>query len=365
MNTTHHELSPSSFPAWAVCPAFDSDPAERADAAEGTRQHQALAAALAGHTATAVELSNEAVETVAWAVDYIRTLAQGQPVETERRVSYTAPDAFAPGGFSEVYHGTADAIVRHTPGNLADLIDFKSGAEGDHRAQLAGYALALFSERRRLKTIRLHVLYGRTRTVDSWALSQADAAGIVLPILDARRDPARRIPAACDYCVFCAHRTTCPALTAQVEAVARSAPVWEELAPAIREPGAITDPAIVAKALTLARFVSTWADAIRSRATELAKGGAALPGYRLQERRTREVSDLNAAYARTFSRTQMTPGQFLAACKLSLPRLGDLYAAALSIPKAAATRELEAALGELIQEGTPTLSLVADRKGGA
>ena len=352
----HHELAPSSFPAWEVCPAFDSDPGERADATEGTRQHAALAAALAG----IAELTTDAAEGVRWAFEYIRTLAGGNRIETERRVAYTAPDAFAPGGRSEVYFGTLDALVIHPPGNLAYLIDYKSGADDrDHRAQLAGYALALFTERTRLKTIRCHVLYGRTRRADSWSLTQADAAGIVHPILEARQKPDRK-PAACDYCGFCAHRTTCPAITGQVEAVARTAPTWEDLAPAIRDPAAITDPALAAKALTVARFVSTWADAIRARATELAKGGAVLPGYRLQERRgTREIPDLPAALART----GLAPAAFMQACKVSLPKLGDVYATARGISKAAAGREIEGTLADLIREGTPTVSLVADRKG--
>ncbi len=281
-------------------------------------------------------------------------------IETERRVAYTAPDAFAPGGKSEVYFGTLDALVIHPPGNLADLCDYKSGADDrDHRAQLAGYALALFSERTRLKTIRCHVLYGRTRRADSWSLTQADAAGIVHPILEARQKPDRT-PAACDYCTFCLHRATCPAITGQVEAVARTAPTWEDLAPAIRDPAAITDATLAAKALTVARFVSTWADAIRARATELARSGAILPGYRLQERRgAREITDLDAA----FTRTGLTPGQFVSACKLSLPKLGDAFATARGLSKAAAGREIESTLADLIREGTPTVSLVADRKG--
>ena len=356
----HHELAPSSFPAWAQCPAFDSDPAERADATEGTHQHSVLAALLFGNDARLAELSQDAAEAVTWAADYVRALAGGAPVLTEQAVSFTAPDSFAPGGKSEVFSGTADAIIVHPPGNLADLIDYKSGADGDHRPQLAGYALALFSMRTRLKTIRAHVLYGRSRHADTWALTQADAAGTVLPILDARRDPARHVPVACDYCGFCVHRATCPALTSQVEAVARTTTPdeWEALAPAIRDPAAITDPALAAKALTVARYVQTWADAIRAKATELAKGGAALPGWRLQERRgTREVADIEAA----FQRTGMPAADFLTACKVSLPKLADAIAKARSLPKKQAAAEVETMLAGLIEERPPTVALVQSK----
>ena len=360
MSDKHHELAPSSFPAWAVCPCFESDPAERADAAEGTVQHAALSAMLSGNDVRPAALSPEARQAVEWAAGYVRTLAGAEAILTEHRVTFTTPDGFAPGGVSEVFHGTADAIVIHQPGALADLIDYKSGAdERDHRPQLAGYALALCTMRTRIKTIRCHVLYGRVRSVDSWAMTQADAAGTVMPILDARRNPART-PTACAYCSFCAARMTCPAITRQVAAVGETAPNWAELAPAIRDPSAITDPEIASSALTLARFVTTWADAVRARATELAKGGTVLPGYRLQERRgTRELTDLDAA----FTRTGLTPAQFLTACKLSIPKLGEVYATALGIAKALAGRELETSLADLIREGTPTVSLVADRKG--
>lgn len=343
-----------------MCPCFDSDPAERDDATAGTAQHAALAGLLSGVATATDPLAADARDTVTWAADYIRQLAASETIQPEQHVSFTAPDTFAPGGVSEVFHGTADAIIIHSPGNLADLVDYKSGSnDRTHRPQLAGYALALFTMRTRLKTIRCHVLYGRGRTVDSWSLTQAEAAGTVLPILDARRHPDRK-QTACEYCAFCAHRATCPALTGQVEAVAKTSPAWEDLAPAIRNPSAITDPTIAAQALTLARFVSTWADAIRAKATELAKTGAILPGYRLQERRgPREVADLEAA----FNRTGLTPAQFVAACKLSLPKLADTYSTARGISKAAAAREIETTLADLIHEGTPSVSLVADRKG--
>lgn len=356
MSEAHHELSPSKFPAWAVCPCFESDPTERADATQGTAQHAALAEALGGNEGPLASLPTEAREAVSWAADYIRTLAGEAKIATETRVEYSAPDTFARSGQSVIYFGTADALILR--GNLADLIDYKSGGdEREHRAQLAGYALALFSMRARLKTIRCHVLYGRVRHVDSWSLTQAEAAGTVLPILEARNDPARK-PVPCDYCTMCGHRMTCPALAERVEAVA-TANAWELPGEALREPAAITEPETMSKALTLARFVGTWADAVRKAATELAKGGADLPGYRLQERRRgREVDDLSAA----LDRTGLTPAQFVGACKLSLPKLTDAFAASRGLSKAQAGRELESLLSDLIRQEPPTQSLVANRK---
>ena len=356
MPDQHHDLSPSSFPAWAVCPSFTGDSAPRADSDEGTKQHAALEAILDGNLAPLDGLTLEAREAIRWAGDYVTLTSGGQKILREQRVAYSVPDNFASGGVADVFFGTADAVAIHPPGNTADLIDFKSGAGGDrsHRQQLAGYALALFSMRRRLKTIRCHVLYGRNRYVDSWSLTQAAAAGIVIPILEARQHPDR--PAvACDYCTFCRHRATCSALTDEVALVA---PDHGELITALRDPAAIADPAIAGQALTVARNVATWAEAVRKAATGLAKEGATVPGYRLQERRgSRDVTDINEAFART----GLAAADFLAACKVSLPKLADIYAKACGVPKKQAAAAIETALAGLVKEGTPAVALVADK----
>ncbi len=356
MAGAHHELSPSKFPAWAVCPCFESDPAERQDAREGTVQHAALASALSGCDSPFNELSPAAKDSVVWATEYIQSLAGKDKIRSEERVQYKAPDSFAKGGKSEVYFGTADALILR--GNLADLIDYKSGGDDrKHRPQLAGYALALFSMRARIKTVRCHVLYGRNKRVDLWSLTQADAAGTVIPILESRQNLARS-PSPCEHCSFCGDRMTCPALTERVNAVVK-ANEWENLLPALRKPGTITDPAKMSQALTVARSVATWADAVRKAATNLAKEGAILPGYRIQERKgTRTLTDLDEAYAQSC----LTPAQFVSACKISLPKLITAYADANEMPKTQASQEIETKLGNLIQEAPPSISLVVDRK---
>lgn len=340
----------------AVCPCFESDSEERADAAEGTRQHAALAAMLAGNEIPE-RLSPGAREAVEWAADHIVTLAGDDAVKSETRLQYRALDAFAQGGRSVVYFGTADALVIR--GNLADLIDYKSGVDDrDHRPQLAGYALALFSMRTRIKTVRCHVLYGRIQRVDSWTLTQDAAAGVVMPIIEARNNP-ERTPNPCEYCSFCGHSATCPALSRQVEVVAK-ANEWENLAPVLAKPEAITAPETMSKALTLATRVKAWSDAVRKAATNLAREGENLPGYRIQERRGRQmVQDLSSA----LERTGLTSAQFMTACKLSIPKLADTFAATEGLSKAQARFKVEEMLTDLIVEKPQSISLVADKKG--
>lgn len=360
--TKHHHLGPSKFPAWKLCPCFESDPAPREDATEGTRQHAALESILRGGSGDSLaDLSTDGAEAVQWAADYIRTLAGELPIQPETRLEYRAPDAFAQGGNSVLYHGTADAIIIRGTGNHADLIDYKSGADDfDHRPQLAGYALALFSMRTRLKVIRCHVLYGRVQHVDSWSLTQADAAAQVLPVIEAHQNPARQ-PSACAYCGMCAARATCPALTATAGTVAKAEELEAEFLPALRDPSALTDPATASKALTLARQVSTWADGIRKAVTELAKDGTPVPGYRIQERKgSPDLIDPTEAA----ERLDLPALVFFQAGKWSIPKLADQYAKANGIPKSRARAEVEEKLSDILKPGRPSVSLVVEKGGG-
>lgn len=348
----HHELSPSAFPAWSQCPRFDSDSTQRDDAAAGTRNHAALAAALQGHSALLDALPLDARDGVVWAADYVRANSgAGAMLETERRVRLLN-DAGA-----EVYFGTAD-VVAITMADGVHLFDFKSGDDSkDHKPQMAGYSLALFDGLFDADTITAHLLYGRIKRAVVHTFTRESSAAIVMPILEARKNPSRQ-PAACDWCGLCAHRLTCPALVDRAMAVAKVRD-WQGDLPALAHPSVITDPALMGRALALARFVGDWVDSVRHHATEMAKSGAALPGFRLQERRgARGVEDLTAA----FERIGLEPPDFLKACKLSIPKLGEIVAEVRGMKKAAATREVEDRLAGLVTEAAPSFSLVADRQ---
>jgi len=341
----HHCLSPSSFPAWAQCPAFDSDPTERADAAAGTAGHAALASLLQGHRRLVAELPPDAGEGVEWAAHEIRQRAGQERIEVEVRLHHVAEDG------SEIYFGTADAIAGQ------HLFDFKSGGdERDYTAQLAAYALARLDHDFGLEEVHCHILFGRTRTIRTFTLTRAEAEGIVTPILAARQAPDRK-PVPCDWCSYCAHRLSCPALVDRALEVAKVRD-WREDVPAMAHPSSVTDPVVMGRALELSKYVEKWTESVRFHALELAKAGAVIPGWRLQERRgQRDVTDLQAA----FDRVQLPPAAFMRACKLSLPRLAEVYSEAHGLQRAPAARELDARLGDLIVEGKPSVSLVRER----
>ena len=262
-------------------------------------------------------------------------------------------DTFAEGGEAVVYYGTADAVIIHHPGREAELIDFKSGAGGNHREQLAGYAMALFSERRRLKRIRCHVLYGRTQQADCWTLDRATAAATVLPIIEARQAEYRE-PCAGDYCQYCVHRLTCPAVTGEVVAITG---VGESLLEAIRKPDAVINPDKMTRLMDMVGILSTWSKTVKAAALEMAQAGVNIPSYRLTERKgTQAIEDIPVAA----ERLGLTSEQMVTACKISLPTLAKVYGAAQGLKPKAARHEMESLLGDLLTEGTTSYTL---RKG--
>lgn len=354
--TGHHALSPSKFPAWEACPCFESGPAGEA-AEHGAKLHERLARHLHGRGNAFEGLAPEDRESLEWVAEEIRQLCDGAASGgVEERLTYKRG-----GKGKAVYFGTAD-VVAYGPDNSAVLIDFKSGEVRDHRAQLAAYAAALMEGTPELETVTAWLLFGRYRRAISHTFTRAEAVEIVESIIAKRTDPERQ-PVPCDYCAWCAARMTCPALVARAVAVAENREDWRGELPAEWHPSTITDPEQMAKALTLARFVSDWSDSVRHHATELAKGGAEIPGYKLQERRGRkEIRDIAEAW--TLIDGTLEQPDFLRCCSLSLPKLAGAVATAAGIPKARAEREIAERLAPVTVEGANSVSLVREKIGG-
>jgi hypothetical protein len=313
---------------------------------------------LHGHKNPFDGLEPEDRESLEWAAGEIRQLCEGAASGgVEQRLTYRRG-----GKGKAVFFGTGD-VVAYGPDGSAILIDLKTGEPRAHRAQLAGYAAAAFSENPELHTVTAWILFSRYRRAVSFTFTREEAVELVEGIVVQREDPERQ-PAPCDYCAWCANRMTCPALNARAVAVAEHREDWRGELPAEWHPSAIADPVQMSRALGLARFVSEWADAVKHHATELAKGGVEIPGYKLQERRGRkEVSDIAGAW--TLVEGTLEQPAFLRCCSLSLPKLADAVAVASGIPKARAEREVAERLAPVVMEGKPSVSLVKDRKGAA
>jgi len=353
----HHNLSPSKFPAWEECACFESGPAGEA-AEHGGMLHQRLAMHLHGRGNPFADLAPEDRESLEWAADTIRELCEGAAAGgIEEKLTYRTTPKGKPR-----FYGTAD-IVAYGPDNSAILVDFKSGEVRDHRAQVAGYAAAMMSTHPDVATVTAWLLFGRYRRAISHTFTREEAVAIVEAVIARREDPART-PEPCDYCAWCSSRMTCPALTARAVVIAENREDWRGELPAEWHASALTDPVQMARALALAKFVEEWADAVKHHATELAKGGVEIPGYKLQERRGRkEIADIAEAW--NLIEGAIEQPAFLRCCSLSLPKLADALAAAGGIAKAAAEREVAGRLAPVTVEGKASVSLVKDRKGAA
>lgn len=354
----HAALRPSSFDAWAACPAFDSAPAGEA-AEHGGMLHERLARHLHGQSNPFADLETEDREQLEWAAEEIRQLCDGATAGgIEQKLTYKRE-----GTTEAVYFGTAD-VVAYGPDNSAILIDYKSGEVRGHRHQLAGYAAALMSEHPEVETVGTWLLFGRHRKAVSYTFTRAEAVELVEAVIAARQNPERQ-PVACDYCSWCSHKLTCPALVNRALAIAENREDWRGELPTEWHASTITDPVQMGLALTLAKFVETWADGIKHHATELAKSGAEIPGWKLQERRGRkEVTDISEAWNLAEPMLAGNQPAFLSCCALSLPKLAVQVAEATGIPKARAEREIADKLAPVTTEGKPSVSLVRERGKG-
>jgi hypothetical protein len=348
-------IRPSSLPFLAQCPCWESGTEhgeEYKDA--GTRRHAALRAHCNGDDTLLSALDAEDREAVLWAAGYIRANVTAEfPVEWEQRLSFMTDDF-------EEYTGTADAVCGR------DLFDLK-WRERDYAAQMAAYALALFQARPELNKIRVHVLYGATQRADVYTLTEPAARELVQGVIAAAKDTAKQ-PTPCDYCGWCAHRLTCKPFLQTAQRVARGYADEERQAlVASWHPSQMETPEDIALGITIARkILGPWCESMEYHAREAAlKKGFALPGYELKTKRGRKfVKDVAGAH----SALGLAPEQLLKCCDLRLnssksikEKVGviDVYAEAHQLPKAAAKRQVEKQLGDIIQTTKETVSLVA------
>jgi hypothetical protein len=334
----HHPLGPSNFPSWEKCPRFDYDPdADKSLAVRGTNLHAALEQAIITRTPPIVEDDQHGQDAVSWAYNYIMDLAGSDPIKAECRVKYTVDDYFASGSEEVVYFGTADYQILRHPGRFMDLLDFKSGFDGDHEAQLTGYALAVFSQKPRLQFINCHVLYGESQKAVKFRVNRIEAYNRITAILNERTQgaPAR---AHADLCGKCAHAATCQALR---DAASLAIPEAKEVEVEVLATGAGIVPADRYKqAFDVARLAEAWADSIKRYLTAQAIGGAEIPGYRLitnEGRRTIEGLDGLAG------ELKIDEADLLSQCSMTFNELSHIVRKAHDLKKAEADEFIEAA----------------------
>lgn len=295
---------PSSLPAQAKSPRWESSGPSAVTEA-GNDRHTALEELLHNKREVFELLPDHEKEAVQWAADYIKLNAPPAPAE----IRTETPLEIRRGGVV-VLRGTADAVAG------ANLFDLK-WSEREYGPQMAAYALGVMQQSN-LESITVHILFGETRRVQRYNLTQAEAESIVWPILDAVANPNTPCQTS-DYCRWCKHQATCPVIVGHVNKVADSMGVVQ------LDEFHLATLDNVAKALNLAHVAAEWASAVQDKARQLAIQGFQIPGYTLKERSgAREIDPSLINHA--FERVGLPQEVFLSACKVSITKLVDAMA---------------------------------------
>ena len=199
----HHELGPSNYSVWAVCPSAELSSGETKESAEGTAVHQQIQMALDG-----IEEAED--YRAAWAVRALAELAGDSTIASEQRVSGEV------GEFGTIF-GTVDAMW--TDGGVRHIADFKTFATfgSEHIPQLMGYG-ALAGKPG--ESIVLHVLCGGSLTIHTVETIYEECLDITLRILEAHKNGGEAVAnSKCKYCTKCG---TCAACSSALTSISPS-----------------------------------------------------------------------------------------------------------------------------------------------
>lgn len=315
---------PSSLPGLEACPCYEPDQTSDVEQkAAGTLRHEALAHYLAGNPAWADHLDDEHdADGVEWAGEYIRCHApmSEHPLQIEERRTVMT-DAF------DEITGTPDVTCGFA------LFDLKGRSIDTYNAQMAAYSLMTG-----WSVVNVHVLFATEKKAETWRMGRIQAMEIVQAIIAKASDPNRQ-PKACDWCGWCSKRLTCPSVLKGVNTVVEARDDWRL---ETYHGSEITTPDEMGRALSIARRLKEWCEAVEHFAREMAiKQGQIPVGFELKTRRgSREIESVAAA----FGRAGLPQDKFLEACEVNFKKLAEVAAEFHGMKKAQAVRDLESKL---------------------
>ena len=266
----------SALPKLAQCAKYESNPVAGPAAERGTRLDAAFRAFLMGQPVP-VELSTEEQESVMWAVDTVRDLADGgEIIADEVNLKVKTP------GLAHI--GTEDARCE----DEAISFDLKTGQIRSYYEQMAAYALGNM-DRSFNETWTCCLLFCDQREFTRIEFNYATAKAVVDGVLEAVNDPNAQ-PTPCEYCNWCKKADTCRA---------RTAPVVETLA-VVETPGVslealkaqiVADPERLGKFLQAAALFEDFLDEVKTAAKAHMETGVVVPGWKIQKEAGREHFD--------------------------------------------------------------------------
>ena len=261
-----------------LCPCFESNPVSGPAAERGNRMDVAFRGLLMGERKPFLALTADEQDSVMWAVDTTRDLADGCDIEADEvNLKVNTPH------LSHV--GTEDARVEARSRSM----DLKSGQLRSYHKQQAAYALGNMA-RTFTTEWECVLLFCDQREVVHYRYTYEEADAWVRGIVESANDPNRQ-PCANEYCGWCMKADTC---------VARTAPVVETLAVVESQPtgaslealkaGLLADPERLGAFLTTNAIFEEFVDDLKTKAKALMKD-TVVPGWKLQKEAAREHFD--------------------------------------------------------------------------
>lgn len=347
-------MRPSILPMKSQCADYESS-GPTGDTTAGTNRHTVFAQLLTGQTPTAALITPEDLDAVTWAAEHVKTVAptSDYPLKVETKLNPLWDD------FTPLFEKGGTADVQCGP----YLFDLKS-RERDYLPQMAAYALGMI-QADGWEAVTVYLLYTETKRSEMFILTEAKCWEVLQPIFDKIKAAAGPTP--CDYCGWCKHQLTCPALLAKTATIARER---QELPPEVKasfdtwlglgaHSSQIEDPELMGAVLSVARTIQGWCDAVEFKAKEMAlKAGKVPTGFKLQ---SRQGNRFIASVVEAFPLAGLPQAEFLKACDVKPSALFETYAAFHGLKKAAAERDLTTKLGDLIQRKPGTQSLVKSK----
>lgn len=368
MNSLALNIRPSSLPALAACPCFESSGDPSAFALAGNNRHRLAAEFLKIGESALENTDEEEAEKVRWSCKYLLDHAPMSefPLRIEERRVLLNED------FEQVMAGTPDV----TCGRKG--FDFKSRPRG-YAEQMAAYALMMFQDLGDGGTVEFHLLFCELQSERVLTFTKMEATAIVHDVLTAANAPDRK-PVPCEYCGWCAKNLTCPALMRPALEIAKArgadendTKVFESFITGGAHPSNIVDPGVMGVILRIMRCVGKAVDSAEHHAKEMAfKQGMVPEGFKVQSRAGKTfVSDVVQA----FGLTALPQDEFMRACQLRLnsskkypDQIGivDIYKKFHGIAKTTqAKKSLMEKLSPVVRQAQPSMSLVSVKRGGA
>jgi hypothetical protein len=224
----HHQFSPSSFPAFDVCPHFTSSGEGNKNADYGTTQHSLLECLINENfdEFESIDADVNQRSNAEWSFGVVMNIIQKEKMKgkvtviAERQLATETSDM-------TFITGTADVIIlTEKDGKVENLIviDAKFGKRRNYLGQLYVYALGAMQEWG-LEKCEIVTLYGQLRAVEEDIAYKDVAVKYVDDVLDRVKYKHLEERKSSSYCEWCSNKKTCPAVLVPVKHVADMVPV--------------------------------------------------------------------------------------------------------------------------------------------